>query len=192
MRTPHIVMISGSLRPGSTCDQIAHWCAERCAEHGATTRVFTGADIDFPAYRPDLAHPAVTDYLHQLRTADGVILISPTYHATLSGLLKNALDYVNDLTTPVPYLEGRAIGTVAVGSAAQGAVSTLTALRTIAHALRGWPTPVGAALSRVPEPPAATAEPTPDAARLADLVSQVLWLASRTTTPAPVPVGAAA
>jgi FMN reductase len=31
----------------------------------------------------------------------------------------------------------------------QAAVTTLTALRSIVHALRGWPTPLGAALNSV-------------------------------------------
>ncbi|GAA3499998.1 hypothetical protein GCM10019016_071030 [Streptomyces prasinosporus] len=177
MEAPHIVLISGSLRPGSTSDRVAQWCARQCAEQGASTRVFTGAEIEFPAYRPGLAgtHAAVTGFLSALRAADGVILVSPTYHATVSGLLKNALDYVNDIDGPVPYLQGRAIGTVAVGSAAQGAVSTLATLRTIGHALRGWPTPVGAAVAAAPEP-AGGDGPGPDAQRLAEMVAQVVWL----------------
>ncbi|MEU5090313.1 NAD(P)H-dependent oxidoreductase [Streptomyces sp. NPDC021356] len=179
MGAPHIVLISGSLRLGSTCDRVAEWCAQRCAEQGASARVFSGAEVDFPAYRPGLAdrHAAVAGFLGELRAADGVILVSPTYHATVSGLLKNALDYVNDIGGPVPYLEGRAIGTVAVGSAAQGAVSTLTTLRTIGHALRGWPTPVGVAVSQAPEQSGVDGgESGPDAARLVEMVSQVVWL----------------
>ncbi|MFE1272567.1 NAD(P)H-dependent oxidoreductase [Streptomyces sp. NPDC058757] len=180
MPAPHIVLISGSLRQGSTCDRVADWCAERCAEQGASARVFTGAEIDFPAYRPGLgtSHAAVAGFLDELRAADGVVLVSPTYHATLSGLLKNALDYVNDIDGPVPYLEGRPIGTVAVGAAAQGAVSTLTTLRTIGHALRGWPTPVGVAVDRVPAADTTGGEPAPDTARLLQMVSQVVWLGS--------------
>ncbi|WP_189835426.1 NAD(P)H-dependent oxidoreductase [Streptomyces zaomyceticus] len=178
MPAPHIVLISGSLRQGSTCDRVADWCAERCAEQGASARVFTGAEIDFPAYRPGLgtSHAAVAGFLDELRAADGVVLVSPTYHATVSGLLKNALDYVNDIGGPVPYLEGRPIGTVAVGAAAQGAVSTLTTLRTIGHALRGWPTPVGVAVDRVPTADTTGEKPAPDTARLLQMVSQVVWL----------------
>ncbi|MET8885101.1 NAD(P)H-dependent oxidoreductase [Streptomyces rubiginosohelvolus] len=175
---PHIVVISGSLRQGSSCDRVAAWCADRCAELGASSRVFTGQEIDFPAYRPGLAgtDTAVAGFLGALRAADGVVLVSPTYHATVSGLLKNALDYVNDIDGPVPYLEGRAVGTVAVGTAAQGAVSTLATLRTIAHALRGWPTPVGAAVTRPPEQPFGDGAPGPEEARLIEMVSQVVWL----------------
>ncbi|MFF3775657.1 NAD(P)H-dependent oxidoreductase [Streptomyces sp. NPDC002232] len=194
---PRIVVISGSLRPGSTCDRVAAWCAERSAEQGASVRVFTGSEIDFPAYRPGLAetHAAVAGFLGELRASDGVILVSPTYHATVSGLLKNALDYVNDIGGPVPYLEGRAIGTVAVGAGAQGAVSTLTTLRTVGHALRGWPTPVGVAVATAPEEPAADGTGlAPDAARLVEMVSQVVWLGgARAARPArPAVLGAVA
>ncbi|MFF9347196.1 NADPH-dependent FMN reductase [Streptomyces sp. NPDC014734] len=180
MPTPHIVLVSGSLRPGSTSDRVAQWCALRCAEQGATTAVLTGADIDFPAYRPGLAatHPPVAAYLDGLRRCDGVMLVSPTYHATLSGLLKNALDYVNDIDGPRPYLEGRPVGCVAVGSGAQGAVSTLTTLRTISHALRAWPTPLAAAVTSAPAPlPAGASVTSPDDERLVDIVGQVLWMA---------------
>ncbi|MFF5788474.1 NAD(P)H-dependent oxidoreductase [Streptomyces sp. NPDC012693] len=196
MGAPRIVVISGSLRPGSTCDRVAAWCADRSAEQGASVRVFTGSEIDFPAYRPGLAgtHAAVAGFLGELRAAHGVILVSPTYHATVSGLLKNALDYVNDIGGPVPYLEGRAIGTVAVGAAAQGAVSTLATLRTVGHALRGWPTPVGVAVAAAPEePPADGSGLDPDAARLVEMVSQVVWLGgARAAADRPAVLGAVA
>lgn len=195
MGAPRIVVISGSLRQGSTCDRVAAWCADRSAEQGASVRVFTGAEIDFPAYRPGLAetHAAVAGFLGELRAAHGVILVSPTYHATVSGLLKNALDYVNDIGGPVPYLEGRAIGTVAVGAAAQGAVSTLATLRTVGHALRGWPTPVGVAVAAAPEEPSADGSHlAPDATRLVEMVSQVVWLGRARAAARPAALGAVA
>ncbi|MFB7469014.1 NAD(P)H-dependent oxidoreductase [Streptomyces sp. NPDC056224] len=192
---PHIVLISGSLRRGSTSDRVADWCAQRCAEQGATTRVFCGADIDFPAYRPGLgaAWPDVQDFLDELRRADGVVLVSPTYHGTVSGLLKNAVDYINDLDGPTPYLEGRAIGCVAVGAGAQGAVSTLATLRTIGHAVRAWPTPVGVAVSAAPAPlPAGEPASTPDGERLVQMVSQLMWMGRVRVAQRPALLGAAA
>jgi FMN reductase len=48
---------------------------------------------------------------------------------------------------PRPYFDGRAVGCIAVASGWQASVTTLTALRSIVHALRGWPTPVGVALN---------------------------------------------
>jgi FMN reductase len=144
---PHLVFLSGSVHAGSRADRIAQWCARQCP--GATSTAFTGGELEFPFYRAGAADPAgrVRRYLAELAAADGVVLISPSYHGTLSGLLKNALDYVNELAGERrPFLEGRPVGCVAVSSGEQGAASTVATLRTIGHALRGWPTPLGVTL----------------------------------------------
>ncbi|MER6714556.1 MULTISPECIES: NAD(P)H-dependent oxidoreductase [unclassified Streptomyces] len=146
---PHIVLLSGSLGTDSKTNRIAAWCA-RGYEGKADTTLFTGTDLEFPFYRPqaDGNMPGARRFLTALEHADGVVMVSPTYHGTTSGLLKNALDYINELAhAPQPYLDGRALGCVSVGLGEQGAASTLQTLRTIGHALRGWPTPMGVALS---------------------------------------------
>lgn len=83
-----------------------------------------------------------------IAAADALVIGSPAYHGTVSGLVKNALDHVEDLRDDArPYFSRRAVGCVAVGQGWQGAVSTLGGLRDIVHALRGWPTPLGVALN---------------------------------------------
>jgi NAD(P)H-dependent FMN reductase len=149
LMAPHVVFLSGTLRNGSKADQLARWCAQQCRE--GTTTIFTGTELEFPFYRmPNGRRGAqIQRYLTALATADGIVVISPVYHGTVSGLLKNALDYVNDLADDRrPFLEGRPIGCVALAEGDQGAASTIATLRTIAHALRGWPTPLGVTLSR--------------------------------------------
>ncbi|MFM8772703.1 MAG: FMN reductase, partial [Actinomycetota bacterium] len=46
-----------------------------------------------------------------------------------------------------PYLEGRAVGCIAVAHGWQAASTTLQQIRQVVHALRGWPTPFGAAVN---------------------------------------------
>ena len=83
-----------------------------------------------------------------LRCCDGVIIASPSYHGSLSGLMKNALDYVEDLRMDNRvYFDGLAVGLIACAGGWQAAVQTLGAMRSIVHALRGGPTPLGAALN---------------------------------------------
>lgn len=145
--TAHLVFLSGTLLENSKADRLAHWCARQCKD--VTTTVLTGGKLEFPFYRTTEDHrdSRVRNYLTELASADGIVIISPTYHGTISGLLKNALDYVNDLAQDRrPFLEGRPIGCVAVSAGEQGAASTIATLRTIAHALRGWPTPLGVTL----------------------------------------------
>lgn len=88
--------------------------------------------------------PAAARLVEEMRQADGIIIGSPGYHGGVSGLVKNALDYTEDMRAdPAPYFHGRPVGVLATGAGWQGAVSTLTALRAIVHALRGWNTPMG-------------------------------------------------
>jgi len=92
--------------------------------------------------------PDVRRLIAALRRADGVIIATPCYHGSVSGLLKNALDYVEDMAQdPHPYFDGRAVGLIVCGSGWQTTAITLSALRSIVHALRGWPTPMGVAIN---------------------------------------------
>jgi FMN reductase len=46
-----------------------------------------------------------------------------------------------------PYLADRAVGLIVTAYGWQASVTTLTALRSIVHALRGWVTPYGAGIN---------------------------------------------
>lgn len=143
---PRVVCLSGSLHPESKCERLAIWCASELMQLGAKVSLFVGADLDVPHYRPLPAERAepVRRILRATAETDGVLLVSPAYHGTVSGVLKNTLDYLNDLAgVPQPFLDGRPVGCVAVATGDQSAATTLATLRIIAHALRGWPTPLG-------------------------------------------------
>ncbi|MCE6996830.1 NAD(P)H-dependent oxidoreductase [Saccharothrix sp. S26] len=148
--TVTVVGIGGSLRPNSQSERAMRIALEGAADAGAKVVEVSGPDLVLPFYDP--AIPDRTDnalrLVEALRGADGVVLVSPGYHGTVSGLVKNALDYVEDLRGDErPYLDGRAVGCVATARGWQASVTTLTALRSIVHALRGWPTPLGAAVN---------------------------------------------
>ena len=98
------------------------------------------------------------ELVEAVRKADGILVSAPGYHGSISGLVKNALDYLEDLAKDErPYLDGRAVGLIATAYGDQATMSTLLTLRSIVHALRGWPTPFAAAInSAVTAPPAAT------------------------------------
>jgi len=117
---------------------------------GARTKLISGCALQLPLYQPDNPERSdgARDLVAELALADGIILGSPGYHGSISGLVKNALDYAEDLRTDVrPYFSGRAVGCIATAGGWPGAVNTLGALRDIVHALRGWPTPLGAAIN---------------------------------------------
>jgi FMN reductase len=150
MTAVRVVGIGGSLRPDSQSERALRIALAGAEEAGAKVITITGADLVLPFYDPSLIErPAgALNLIEELRHADGVVLVSPGYHGTISGLVKNALDYLEDLRgDDRAYLDGRAVGCVAAANGWQAAVTTLTALRSIVHALRGWPTPLGAAIN---------------------------------------------
>jgi FMN reductase len=148
--TVTVVGIGGSLRPDSQSERALHIALSGARDVGVETVAITGTELVLPFYDPAVPDrpEAARRLVDLLRTTDGVVLVSPGYHGSLSGLVKNALDYVQDLSGDThPYLDGRAVGCVTSAMGWQAAVSTLTALRSIVHALRGWPTPLGVPLN---------------------------------------------
>lgn len=149
-RRPLILGIGGTPRAASTTERALAVSLRAAADAGAETVMIGGPDLVLPMYTPDTAHrtPETQRLVDALRRCDGIIIASPSYHGSLSGLMKNALDYVEDLRTDKRvYFDGIAVGLIACAGGWQAAVQTLAALRSIAHALRGWPTPLGAALN---------------------------------------------
>ena len=175
MTRPLIVGLGGTLRPGSSTETALRAALAAAEALGAQTLIFDGAALDlplYPAYAPGRTEGARA-LADALRRADGVIVASPGYHGSISGQVKNALDYAEDLADDArPYLSGRAVGCIATAAGWQAAVTTLSALRGVVHALRGWPTPLGVTLNTL-DPAAA-----PDG-RLEALAGQVVDFAKR-------------
>ena len=145
-KKPYIIGIGGTTRANSSTEKALKIALRAADELGAETLLLGAEALDLPMYapeKPDRA-PAAQRFVAEIRKADGIILGSPGYHGGISGLVKNAIDYVEDLSKDAsPYFQGRAVGLIATGAGWQGAVVTLSALRAIVHALRGWPTPLG-------------------------------------------------
>ncbi len=112
--------------------------------------MFAGPDLDMPMYAPHQLErtPGALELVAALRDADAVVVGSPGYHGAISGLVKNALDYIEDLREdPRVYLDNTPWGCISCAYGWQAAVNTLGQLRSIGHALRAWPTPLGVAIN---------------------------------------------
>ncbi len=144
-----VVGIGGSVDAGSQSDRVLRAVLSAVTELGGEVEVFSGLDLDLPPYHSGAVVPAAAhDYVAAVRRADALVISSPGYHGTVSGLVKNALDYLEELRGDQrPYLDGRAVGLIAVARGWQASVSTLGTLRQVVHALRGWPTPLGLAIN---------------------------------------------
>ncbi|OYU69035.1 MAG: FMN reductase [Alphaproteobacteria bacterium PA2] len=148
---PLIVGIGGTVREGSSTERALLASLRTAEAGGARTQFLGGAFLaNLPIYNPQPGGPTADQVAlaDAVREADGVIIATPGYHGSLSGVMKNALDTLEILRTDDrPYLTGRAVGVIVTAEGAQAGGTTLTAVRSIIHALRGWPTPFGAALN---------------------------------------------
>ncbi|MGQ0631378.1 MAG: NADPH-dependent FMN reductase [Sporichthyaceae bacterium] len=145
-----VLCIGGSTRPGSSSEKAIKVSAAAAAAAGATVDLIVSRDLMFPIYdteTPDRS-PEAARFVASIRAADAFIIASPGYHGSMSGMLKNALDYLEDTNKDERvYLDGMPVGCIAVSYGWQATVSTLQSIRTTVHALRGWPSPLGGTIN---------------------------------------------
>ena len=147
---PHIVLIGGATRPGSTTEQALRFTARLLEKMGGQPEVFSGPQVDLPMYAPENPHRTLMArrIISSLRECDGIVIASAGYHGALSGMVKNLLDYCEDMSKdPSPYFHGRAVGLIGVAATWRDLGTVLQSLRSVVHALRGWPTPLGVAIN---------------------------------------------
>src|SRR6267154_3556939 len=140
-----IVGISGSLRAGSYTRRAVEAALAGAAETGAETRLIDLRDYNllFRAGKDDTGYPHDVFRLRaEVKRAEGVILGTPEYHGSFSGVLKNALDLMG-----FDEFESKMIGLVGVSGGAMGAFDALNGLRNIGRALHSWVIPEQAAIA---------------------------------------------
>jgi len=153
IEAPLVVGIGGSVWGNSATSQLLQAGLGHCAARGARTQMFAGTQL---AELPFYGLSEVTDdstavaLVSAVRQADAIIVATPGYHGGMSGLVKNALDHLEELREDQrPYLHGRAVGIMVAAAGWQGCGAALTAARSAVHALRGWPTPYGVTVNSV-------------------------------------------
>lgn len=148
---PLVVGIGGSIGGVASTERALRMALDSAAREGFETRLFGGdALAQLPLYNPKTADrtEAERDFVDAVRQASALIIASPGYHGSLSGLVKNALDLLEETAHDErPYLADLPVGLIATAYGWQATGSTIAALRSIVHALRGWPTPFAAAIN---------------------------------------------
>jgi NAD(P)H-dependent FMN reductase len=140
-----VIGISGSLRNESHTRKATEIALKGAKTIGVQTRlidlkqydlVFCDGKEDERSYPED-----VFRLRDEVRQAQGIILATPEYHGSFSGVLKNALDLLG-----FDEFEGKMIGLVGVSGGRMGAFSALNSLREIGRALHAWVIPEQASI----------------------------------------------
>ncbi|BFH69940.1 MAG: NADPH-dependent FMN reductase [Paenibacillus dendritiformis] len=128
-----IVCIAGSNHADATSSKLARYIAARLQEKGHEAEVVELHLLPLPLYNPDVdeENANVLRLKKAVKESDAIVLATPEYHGSLSGVLKNALDYLN-----WDYFNNKVVLSVSSAGGAVG-VSSLSHLQTIVRNLHG-------------------------------------------------------
>ena len=127
-----VAVVLGSIRPGRAGEQVVRWIEEQSLQVEGVNLVFIDLrDYNLPLFAeqvpPSMQAPTLPEAV-RLRTSieavDAVVFVTPEYNHSVSGALKNAIDYL-----PPATLKDKPVGLV--GYSWYGAVKPLEHLREI-------------------------------------------------------------
>jgi FMN reductase len=142
-RPVQVVGLGGSLRAASTSRSALQAALDGAAADEADVQLIGVRDLDLPLYSAEHSIPAAArDFAGTVYGCDAMIWSSPTYHGSVSGSFKNALDWLILLAErDPPYLSNKPIGLVTTAGGVQG-LQAVNSMDFIARSLRGWSVPL--------------------------------------------------
>jgi len=133
-----IVAIGGSLRADSYSMQALQLAVKRAEGLGAEAEILDLKEMNLPFCDGGSDYPDYPD-VEVMRTAvaaaDGLIIATPEYHGSVSGVIKNALDLMS-----FDHLDGKVTGMISV-LGGQSNSNALNDLRVIMRWVHAWVIP---------------------------------------------------
>ncbi len=146
MRGDDVLILAGSLGQYSVSRIAGEILEKNLAASGLSTRLLSIADLNLPLFNPDVHYKdraVAQDFLNAVRRARAMIWCAPSYHRTISGSFKNAIDFMELLLDDKPsYLTGKVVGAVATSKGIVAASNTAGELAMAAQALRAFTFPL--------------------------------------------------
>jgi NAD(P)H-dependent FMN reductase len=135
-----LITISGSLRPSSTTGHALAAAAQAAADAGAEVRSLSldALDLPFCDGRSDESTygESTLRFREQVTAARGLIIGSPNYHGSFTGVLKNALDLLGPEA-----MRDKLVGLVVTARGEAGGMNTLNHLRHVCRWMNAWVIP---------------------------------------------------
>jgi NAD(P)H-dependent FMN reductase len=94
----HITMIAGSNRHNAISTSVLGYIENILKARNIRVSFIDLKDVRLPLYSPDseVVHPEADFVINSVQQAEGLIFATPEYHGSISGSLKNALDYLDN------------------------------------------------------------------------------------------------
>lgn len=128
-----IVTISGSLRQHSLNSELIEMIANQFNALNIDTFTTPTSKLEIPIFNHDLVlseklKQGLLEYKNILKSCDGIIISSPEYNGSITGALKNFIDWLSrDIN---PFLEKK-VGLMSVSSGQFGGIRGIMHLRDI-------------------------------------------------------------
>lgn len=133
-----IVAIGGSLRPLSCTYKILELSLIKLKNAGVEVELIDLRKLTLPfcqGYVEYSDYPDVDILRNAIRHADGIIMASPEYHGSMSGVLKNALDLIQEED-----IQGKVVALIAILGGVHSS-NALNTMRVVCRQLRCWVLP---------------------------------------------------
>ena len=125
------------MREGSHSRQAVKLVLEAAREHGAETRLLDLRAVDLPVYRPKVMTETegIKESNDAVSWAEAFVLASPDYHGSMSGAMKNFLDYY------WAEFAGKVFGYLCTSH--EKGLTVMDQMRTAVRQCYGWSLPYG-------------------------------------------------
>lgn len=136
-----VLGVCGSTRAESYSSLAAKAALDAARAHGAETRLLDLRELSLPTYNPDEAgarHEGLLAATAAVNWADAYLLATPDYHGSMSGAMKNFLDFYWE------EFAGKLFGYVCASH--EKGLTAMDQMRTAVRQCYGWSLPYGASV----------------------------------------------
>ncbi|QDH79903.1 NAD(P)H-dependent oxidoreductase [Echinicola soli] len=143
-----IAILLGAVRAGRQSSKVGQYVANTLGQKDVDVEVIDLARSNLPIFGTAEPDDEGTKWTidgvgNQLDEADAIIFVTPEYHGSFSGVLKNALDYY------WKEFQRKPIGVVAVSAGRMAGINASTQLQHVILSLGGYPLPLKLLVSEV-------------------------------------------
>jgi len=135
-----ILGVASSMRETSYSTQVLKLALEKAKKNGAKTRILNLRELQLPMYHPEQNNsPELDKVTEHVKWADAFILASPDYHGSMSGVMKNFLDFFwSDFA-------GKTFGYICASH--EKGLTVMDQMRTAVRQCYGWSMPYGVSVN---------------------------------------------
>lgn len=136
-----VLGVCGSTRAKSYSSRATTVALDAARAHGAETRLLELGELNLPTYNPDdvdAGHEGLLAATDAVNWADAYLLASPDYHGSMSGAMKNFLDFYWE------EFAGKLFGYICASH--EKGLTVMDQMRTAVRQCYGWSLPYGASV----------------------------------------------